>query len=145
MSIQLSHTFEDIISAENLLAAWQEFLKGKRSKKDVQEFAFRLMDNILFLHRDLATFRYKHSGYKAFKISDPKPRDIHKASVRDRLLHHALYRTLYPFFDRVFIADSFSCRLNKSTHKARERFREFANKASRMSVFRSEISPPNCW
>ena len=129
--IQFVHTYEDIISVENLLAAWGEFVRGKRKKKDVQEFQYKLMDNILALHHDLAAGTYKHGGYKAFKISDPKPRDIHKASVRDRLLHHALYRQLYPFFDRTWIADSYSCRRGKGTHRAMNRFREFAYKASR--------------
>ncbi|NTU66478.1 MAG: hypothetical protein HGB08_00985 [Candidatus Moranbacteria bacterium] len=88
------------------------------------------MDNILALHEDLINHTYKHGGYQAFKINDPKPRDIHKAKVRDRLLHHAVYRILYPFFDRTFISDSYSCRLNKGSHKAIRRFRKFANKAS---------------
>jgi len=39
------------------------------------------MDNILALHNDLASRTYKHGFYHAFKINDPKPRDIHKASV----------------------------------------------------------------
>ena len=131
MKIQLSHSFEDIISAENLLDAWKEFIRGKRSKIDVQEFGSDLMDNILELHSDFANHIYKHGGYQAFNICDPKPRNIHKAAVRDRLLHHAIYRILYPFFDRVFIADSFSCRINKGTHKAVNRFREFAYKVGR--------------
>ena len=126
MKIQLTHTFEDIISIENLLNAWKEFIKGKRGKRDVQEFQLRLMDNIFSLHRDLATRSYRHGAYEAFSIFDSKPRRIHKASVRDRLLHHAVYRILYPFFDRTFIADSFSCRLGKGTHKALNRFRSFA-------------------
>ena len=128
--IQFAHTYEDIISVENLLSAWKEFVRGKRKKKDVQEFQYRLMDNILELHRELKDGTYRHGGYKAFKISDPKPRDIHKASVRDRLLHHALYRQLYPFFDRTFIPDSYSCRLRKGTHRAMNRFvrlRKFQN------------------
>lgn len=32
------HPYEDIISVENLLAAWKEFVAGKRKKRDVQEF-----------------------------------------------------------------------------------------------------------
>lgn len=84
------------------------------------------MDNLLFLKEDLITKGYRHSLYKAFKITDPKPRDIHKASVRDRLLHHALYRKLYPFFERTFIADSYSCRNKKGVHKALERFTKFS-------------------
>ncbi len=92
------------------------------------------MDNILDLHRDLREMTYAHGPYHAFNISDPKPRNIHKASVRDRLLHHALYRKLYPFFDRTFIADSYSCRLGKGTHKAMDRFRRFYLKESRNTM-----------
>lgn len=130
MKIQLSHKFEDIICLDNLLEAWKEFVRGKRNKKDVQEFLFHLMDYTLSLHCDLNNHTYRHGSYQAFNISDPKPRNIHKASVRDRLLHHAIYRILYPFFDKTFISDSFSCRLEKGTHKALNRFRQFAHKAS---------------
>jgi retron-type reverse transcriptase len=138
VKIQLSHTFEEIISVENLLAAWQEFIKGKRNKKDVQEFSLHLMDNIFSLHRDLLHHTYKHGGYQAFKINDPKPRDIHKATVRDRLLHHALYRKLYPFFDKTFVSDSYSCRKNKGTHKAINKFREYFYKVSKNNT-------QTCW
>lgn len=79
MKIQSVHNFEDIISVDNLLLAWQEFIKGKRKRKDVQEFQLRLMDNIFSLHSDLVNLTYKHGGYQAFNISDPKPRNIHKA------------------------------------------------------------------
>lgn len=88
------------------------------------------MDNILALHNELVNKSYQHGGYKHFKISDPKPRDIHKAPVRDRLVHHAIYRILYPCFDQKFIADSYSCRTGKGTHKALNRFRQFAYKVS---------------
>lgn len=131
MKIQLIHKFSDIISLENLLEAWKEFINGKRSRKDTQGFSRHLMSNLLLLHSDLAAGTYKHSHYTAFNISDPKPRRIHKAVVRDRVLHHAIYRILYPFFDRSFIAGSFSCRLNKGTHKAGTRFRQLAAKVSR--------------
>lgn len=129
--IQLNYTYEDIISLENLLAAWKEFSKGKRSRRDVQAFELNLMGNIIALHRDLATRNYVHSPYLAFNISDPKPRNIHKAVVRDRLLHHALYRVLYPFFDKKFIADSYSCRTAKGTHRAMDRFRAYAYEVSK--------------
>ncbi|MCC7160457.1 group II intron reverse transcriptase domain-containing protein [Candidatus Nomurabacteria bacterium] len=124
-------TFEKIISVDNLLLAWNEFLRGKRNKKDLQEFQLHVIDNLLFLHQDLKNKTYIHGGYYAFNISDPKPRNIHKATVRDRLLHHAIYRILYPYFDSKFIADSYSCRLMKGTHKAINRFRDFACKVSK--------------
>ena len=130
MKIQFTHNYDSIISLENLLEAWREFVRGKRSRKDVQEFELNLMSNIISLHNDLLNKTYRHSPYEAFNISDPKPRNIHKAQVRDRLLHHALYRTLYPFFDKIFISDSYSCRRNKGTHKAMNRFRNFAYQVS---------------
>lgn len=96
------------------------------------------MDNVLLLHRELAGKTYKHGSYKAFKINDPKPRDIHKASVHDRLVHHALYRILCPCFDRKFIHDSYSCRLGKGTHRAMNRFRDFGRKVSKNNTH-------TCW
>lgn len=114
-----------------MLLAWREFLVGKRNKKDVQVFQYRLSDNILDLHTELKEKKYTHGSYHAFNISDPKPRNIHKAAVRDRLLHHAIHRTLYPFLDRMFIADSYSCRVGKGTHKAINRFRAFSYAVSK--------------
>ncbi|OGZ66572.1 MAG: hypothetical protein A3C58_02600 [Candidatus Staskawiczbacteria bacterium RIFCSPHIGHO2_02_FULL_34_10] len=125
MKIIMNHKYENLISIENLLLAWKKFIMGKKSKKDAQEFQLRLMDNILSLHADLRNGAYRHGGYQEFKVYDPKPRTIHKATVRDRLLHHAVYRILYPFFQKTFIADSFSCQNYKGIHKALKRFLAF--------------------
>jgi len=129
-SRRLRHIFHSIISVDNLLSAWREFLRGKRRRKDVEEFSLHLMDHVLELHNDLVEKSYLHGQYHAFKVNDPKPRDIHKASVRDRLLHHAICRVLYPLLDRKFIFDSYSCRKNKGTYKAINRFRNFARVVS---------------
>jgi len=88
------------------------------------------MDNIINLHEECNNHTYRHGLYQAFSINDPKPRSIHKAKVRDRLLHHAIHRILYPFFARTFIADSFSCQLGKGTHRALNRFRSFGYQVS---------------
>ncbi|MEI6490795.1 MAG: hypothetical protein WCO16_03470 [bacterium] len=125
-----AHIYNDIISIENLLEAWREFQHDKRNRKDVGQFSVHLIANIFALNRGLATRTYRHGPYKAFKINDPKPRDIHKATVGDRLIHHAIYRILYPYFDPKFIFDSFSCRLSKGTHRAINRFREYSRKVS---------------
>lgn len=130
--------FEEIVSLENLFEAWREFLNGKRNKPDVEDFSLRLADNIFSLHRDLVNRTYRHGGYFAFNVSDPKPRNIHKAGVRDRLLHHAIYRVLYRYFDKKFIADSFSCRNNKGAHKAIKRFQVFVYKVGKNNT-------KQCW
>lgn len=111
--------------------AWHEFKKGKAKKPDVQEFEFNIEENIFQLHEELKSWTYQHSRYTAFYITDPKLRHIHKACVRDRVLHHAIFRILYPIFDKSFIFDSFSCRLNKGTHRAVRRLKRFAQRLSR--------------
>lgn len=129
--IMFTHKYNNIISVENLLLTWEHFLRGKRKKKDVMVFQAKLSDNIIDLHNLLKTKTYKHDEYSAFNISDPKPRNIHKAIVRDRFLHHLIYKELYPYFDQRFIHDSYSCRKNKGTHRALNRFRYFARKVSK--------------
>jgi retron-type reverse transcriptase len=125
------HGYNDIISLENLCAAWQEFLPGKKAKKDVADFSLDLHRNLFSLHEDIKNKSYAHGEYKAFNISDPKPRNIHKAQVRDRVLHHAVYKILYPYFDKKFIYDSYSCRNDRGVHKALNRFRAFGRRVSR--------------
>ncbi len=106
-------------------------MHNKKKRKDTAGFSLYFLDNIFLLHKELSNKTYRHGGYEPFKIEDPKPRDIHKASVRDRLLHHALYRVLYPYFDDKFIYDSYSCRIGKGTHRAVNRFRSFFRKVSK--------------
>ena len=109
--------FEQISRPVHLFKAWDEFKKGKGNKPDVLQFEQNLERNIFQLHRDLRDKTYVHEEYKGFFISDPKRRHIHKASVRDRVLHHAIFKALNPIFEPTFIATSFSCRIGKGTHK----------------------------
>lgn len=72
MKIQLRHKFGEIISFDNLLEAWKEFLIGKRNKPDVQEFTLNLFDNIL---------------QQFFKRTRPRPasRQSHLSIIREYL------------------------------------------------------------
>jgi retron-type reverse transcriptase len=123
--------FNKIISPENLFSAWDEFKKGKRDRKDVMIFEHDLERNIFNLYDDLKSKRYKHGPYAGFYIHDPKLRHIHKATVRDRILHHAVYSVLNEIFEPMFISDSFSCRIGKGTHKGVDRMEEMLRKVSR--------------
>jgi len=124
-------TYLDLISIENLFQAWSEFKKGKRKRLDVQIFERNLEDNLFTLHQKLRDKTYRHGNYHSFYVQDPKQRHIHKASVVDRIVHHLLYKYLYELFDKDFIYDSYSCRLNKGTHKAVLRLKKFTRKVSK--------------
>ncbi len=122
--------YSKLISVDNLFQAWSEFRKGKKKRNDVQRFERHLEDNLFNLHKALRDKTYRHGNYQSFYVQDPKQRHIHKANVQDRVVHHLLYNYLYKLFDKTFIYDSYSCRLNKGTHKAANRLEQFTRKVS---------------
>ena len=109
--------FGGIIAVENLFGAWETFKADKKNKTDVAEFERHLETNLFQLHRDLKSKSYRHGPYRSFYIHDPKQRHIHKATVRDRVLHHAVFSVLNPIFEETFTPTSFSCRAGFGTHK----------------------------
>lgn len=126
-----TNLFDKLITPENLFFAWEEFRRDKKKKEDVLLFEKDLEREIFSLHRELKSRTYRHSGYIGFYISDPKRRHIHKAQVRDRVLHHAVMSILYPLYEKTFIHNSFSCRVGKGTHKGVEALRSMLYKASK--------------
>jgi len=124
-------SYDDIVTFEKLLEAWNDFVSGKRKREDVNKFALRLSDNLIDLFHELKSGIYVHGKYEEYVISDPKKRIIHKASVKDRVVHRLLYNALYSYFDRRYIHDSYSCRIGKGIHKVHARFRLFANTVSK--------------
>ena len=125
------NVFEKIVSPENLFNAWSNFKHDKRKRLDVQQFEISLEENIFKLYWELKSGEYKHGPYKPFYIQDPKQRLIHKATVRDRVVHHAIYSVLNPIFEPTFIANSFSCRIGKGTHKGVRALERMLRKVSR--------------
>lgn len=125
-----NNLFDKIISLENLFSAWDAFRSDKGGKVDVQRFEFRLEENIFKLRRELQNKTYEHGPYTGFYIRDPKPRHIHKAAVRDRILHHAIFSIINPIFEPTFIQNSFSCRVGFGTHKGVGVLKEMIRKAS---------------
>jgi retron-type reverse transcriptase len=119
--------YDDVVTFENLLKAWNDFVCGKRKREDVNEFAQHLSDNLFDVLFELKNERYVHGQYDEYIICDPKKRIIHKANVKDRVVHRLIYNALYSYFDRRYIYDSYSCRIGKGTHKAQARFRGFVN------------------
>lgn len=89
-----------------------------------------LENNLFELHGLLRTKTYRHSSYVAFNIYDPKFRHIHKAIVRDRIVHHAIVSVIEPIFDESFAFDSYSCRSDKGIHRAVNRLFVFSRRVS---------------
>ncbi len=126
-----SSIYGRVISFENLLASFYEFRRGKRHKEDIPDFEYNLEKYLFGLIRELKKFTYAPLASKVFKINEPKPRFIQAASVRDRVVHHALVRVINPLFEPGFIYDSYACRHGKGTLKAVRRLEEFWRRESR--------------
>ena len=124
------HFFDSMISIENLFLCWEQFKRGKKKRKDIQQFEMYLEDFIFELHEELLSGRYTHAPYKQFYVFDPKQRHISKACVRDRLVHQMVYAELSKIFDPTFIDHSLSCRLGKGTHKGVNLLEKFLRKVS---------------
>jgi RNA-directed DNA polymerase len=119
--------YKKLISVKNLLKAWKKFKRGKGKKPEVMRFERNLEDNLFLLYEELKNGAYRHRGYKYFKVADPKKRDIHKAAVRDRIVHQSLYEYLCRVYEPFFIENSYSSRLEKGTHRAVLRLGKFAD------------------
>jgi len=100
-------------------------------RADVLRYEYQLESNIFELHAQLMNGSYHHGSYEPFTICDPKQRLIHKATVKDRLVHQAIVSAIEQNFECQFIYDSYSCRKGKGTHKAVQRFTHFLRKVSR--------------
>jgi len=122
--------FSTIASIKSLNWAWKKFSRGKKSRSDVKAYQTNLKPNLLDLHHALLSGTYVHGAYEPFTICDPKTRKIHKATVRDRLVHQTIVSAIEPQFEKRFIFNSYSCRVGKGTHAGVERLRLFLRQES---------------
>ncbi len=123
--------YDNLITLENIFLSYSEFKEGKKKTKALIIFERHLEDNLFSLYEELQNRTYTPGSYTGFFITDPKVRQIHKASIKDRIVHHIVSRGLEEIFEPTFIAHSFSCRKNKGTHKGVMSLYAFARKVSK--------------
>lgn len=123
--------FDEITSLEDLFLAWDGFKCGKEGRLDVQKFFLNLERNIFNLCEKLKSGTYQHCAYTSFLVCDPKPRNINKAEVVDRVVHHLIVKHIEPLFENSFIFDSYSSRIGKGTHRGVSRLKSFCLKLTR--------------
>lgn len=105
--------------------------RGKRKTVDEYKFETFLEENLRQLCDDIIHRRWKPSRSKAFVTHTPVDREIFAAQFNDRIVHHLLYAIVAPWWDKRFIYDSYSCRVNKGTDFGVERMQSFMKKVSR--------------
>ncbi len=122
--------FDNLDIKVTLVSAWIKFKKGKTRRTDIKQFGGNVDHNLKAIAESLVQKTYRHDSYKAFTILDPKLRQIHKATVKDRVVHQFVFDILNPIFEPTFIFDSYSCRIGKGTHKGIERLTTIARRVS---------------
>ena len=103
-------------------------MKGRGAKRDVAAFAARAGDELAALRGELLSGAWRPGPYGQFRVTDPKPRTISCAPVRDRVVHHALCGVVAPILERGFTEDCYACRAGKGTHRAAARARELVRR-----------------
>lgn len=117
-SKKIGYLFEKAFTKENLYLAYLDARKGKRKKRATLNFEKDLGANIDELHKELNENKYRPRPYSQFMVYEPKARIINAPAFRDLVIQHAIYRVIYPIFDKTFIGTSFACRKGGGTHKA---------------------------
>lgn len=120
--------FDRLTCWENLVAAARKTRLGKRRHADCAHFELERERELLRLQDELRDRSYQPGAYRTFYVREPKRRMISAASYRDRVVHHALVNVTGPLFDRNFIRDSYANQVNKGTHRAVDRYQQFARR-----------------
>jgi retron-type reverse transcriptase len=128
MAINKMNLHEQTCDWTNLRLAYQNASRGKRGRGATALFESLLADNLLELEQELKEQTYQPGEYSNFYIHEPKKRLISAAPFRDRVVHHALCNITLPYFEQLFIADSYANRVGKGTHSAIDRCQQFARK-----------------
>ncbi len=131
--------FEPMTDFLYLKNAFKTASAGKRNRLAVMSFRVRLEENIFQLSNDLQAESYSFGPYRSFYIHEPKTRLIESACFRDRVVHHAIYKTLEPIFDAQFYEYSFACRTGRGTHKAMLTLHDWVRRSKLKTFLKCDI------
>lgn len=104
---------QDVVGWENLVAAFSQAARGKRTRPEVVAFERDLDGSLRELRGRVLAGEASLGGWRTFQIRDPKLRTIVAPSFPDRVLHHALMNLCGPVLDRALVADTYACRIGK--------------------------------
>lgn len=140
----IKNIYEKIYDFENLHKAWEEARKGKRYRDDVLIFNANYEEHLIDIQNQLIYGTYEVGKYHTFYVYEPKKRLIMSLPFKDRIVQWAVYRQLFPIYEKSFIHDSYACRRGKGTHKAADRLqywlRQTERKPERYYYLKMDIS-----
>jgi len=107
----------------------RECRRGVDWKSSVAKWVHNGEANVCRLHNSLADGTYRIGRPITFKISDPKPRQVHAMRFADRVVQRSLCNNgLYRMLTKSFIYDNCACQVGKGTGFALERLKAHLQK-----------------
>lgn len=106
-------TFEQLLYQLHL--SYLQARKNKRNTHNQLAFELNQETNLHQLAKAIFDRKYTPQPCIAFIIQKPVIREIFAADFTDRVIHHFIYRCIYPIIDRKLIYDTYSCRIGKGT------------------------------
>jgi len=128
---KIKNIYTKIYEFENL---YQAYLKARKSKKyngEVLRFTQHLESNLIQIQNELIYNKYQPSKYNQFYVYEPKQRLVMALPFKDRVVQWAIYRQLYPIFDKIFYEHSYACRIGKGAHYAADKTQYWLRKLDR--------------
>lgn len=130
MQLTLFDEYFDTVLLEDLFKAYYDARKNKRNTINALAFEKHFEENIFQLFDEIKAGNYQPSNSICFIVNRPVKREIFAANFRDRVVHHLIYNYIAPIFDKLFINDSYSCRVGKGTHYGVKRIDHFIRSCS---------------
>lgn len=114
--LQLFESDSEINLTEELFQAYFDARKNKRNTINALAFEKHFEANLFELKEEITSGNYSPSSSICFIVNRPVMREIFAADFKDRVVHHWIINKLNPFFENIFIHDSYACRIGKGTH-----------------------------
>jgi len=121
-------TFEHLLYQLHL--SYLQARKNKRNTHNQLRFEMYQEEGLMQLAKAIHERKYTPKSCVAFIIHKPVMREIFAADFTDRIVHHLLYRCIYPIIDRKLINDTYSCRAGKGTLYGINRIEKFIRSSS---------------
>ena len=114
---------KDAVELQDLIEAERNARRRKKPSQNMVGFQMRYVDELYDMMESINAGTWQPSASYCFTADQPKAREIHAPSYRDRMLHHWLVPKLEPLFP--FIHDSYSNQKGKGTLAAVNRLHTF--------------------
>ncbi len=114
-----------------LCEAHENAHKGKRYRPEIMAFTTRLEDWLFIIIENLQNGTYVLGPYRKLWVYVPKKRLVMALPYPDRIVQWSIYRVLNPFYDKMFIEDSYACRKGKGSHRAAARLQYWMRQVMR--------------